>query len=948
MKFTKRITSLLLIFVFAFTSICTVSLAADFSDVPEENVYYEAITALVDGGIVNGYEDGTFKPDNTITRAEFSKLLAVSSAPSGYVFSATTTAFPDIADMNASNGWAVPYIAYAVSTKAINGYPDGTFQAGNSVTYGEAIKMIVCTLGYGPVVDTSLVPWYQGYLNIANQIGLTKNAVSLGENPASRGIVAQLIYNMLDCPVLTQTGTDMNGNPIYSNSGSGSGSGTSFGESKDNATSDEGIVMGVTDYSLDGTAVGRNRVQIDDEVYVLSDNIDMDTVKSYIGRRVTYAYSGSGSKAEITKISRISGYNSELTIDPEQIDTLDERYIDYYATEDDEVRGKTTRISFSSPYVIYNGMPVNPSEIDGDFVLKYFNVETGSLKFLSNDGNDKDAELVTIENYVTYYANSPATSNGVTTIYDKNTTYTGIQSLAISEDDVESVTKVTSKGGKPASSALSAIANKSVVSVAVPYGAEDGKSAEGTTVIISSAYVSGTVNELSSDYENIVIGTASYELSPYFRTLMENGCPEATFTNGDNGKFYLDYLGRIVYVEKNETADPYGLLVAYAAGSGIDSDNALKIMTSSGKYLEYNMKSTLRVDGKSMASDEAIEYFKTTCKNYETFKATNENIIIQPVRYRTSGTTFTSIETMTPDIAKTSLYYAKSGYVFKESKEGSTKFTMTTSGTNATVAYVVPSDIEAYDKYKKSSATYFQDANTYAVEAYEVENSSAKVVVCYLVAGQSTGASIYAATPVYLVDSVNDARNDEGQTVKKLKYRNIASANEAKEILSSDNNEIIEKLSEVKSGDLIKFITEDGVISQIKTVYTNGALTTETGSAKSDNPNHIIRSYDGKDDYYQAVLGTVYTQDDDAKQISIIPELYTGTALDEGAMIPLSQSDSIQFYKYNATTSAFEASSSGAIKKYADFKDTDPTVASQAVAIVMNNKVVGVYLINVQ
>ena len=202
MKFTKRITSLLLIFVFAFTSMCTFAETSNFSDVAADYAHNEAITALVDQGIINGYTDGTFKPENTITRAEFSKILAVASAPRGYNFSATTTTFPDIADMNAEHGWAVPYIAYAVSTKAINGYTDGTFKPGNPVTYAEAIKMIVCTLGYAPVVDTTLTPWYQGYMNIANQIGLTKGAAAVTDAPSNRGIVAHLTYNMLSCPPL--------------------------------------------------------------------------------------------------------------------------------------------------------------------------------------------------------------------------------------------------------------------------------------------------------------------------------------------------------------------------------------------------------------------------------------------------------------------------------------------------------------------------------------------------------------------------------------------------------------------------------------------------------------------------------------------------------------------------------------------------------------------------
>jgi len=941
MKIAKRITSLLLTFVFAFTSLCVVTQAADFSDVPETSAYNEAITSLVDSGIINGYEDGTFRPDNTITRAEFSKLLAVSSAPTGYVFSATTTNFPDIADMNAAHGWAVPYISYAVSTKAINGYTDGTFQAGNPVTYGEAIKMIVCTLGYAPVVDTTLTPWYQGYINIANSIGLTKNAMSLGDSPANRGIVAQLVYNMLDCPVLTQTGVDANGNPIYSNDG-----GDSFADSKDNAKSAEGIVMGVTDYSLDATAVGRNRVQIDDTVYSLSNKLDMDTVKSLIGYRVNYSLSGNGSKAQVTKITKLTGSNSEITLEPWQIASIDEGYIEYFANRRDEESGKVTKISLSSDlYVIYNSMPVNPIYIDAAFISTYFDIETGSIKLFSNDGNEKNAEVAFVEKYETYFVNSPATSNGITTIYDKNSAYTGISQLALNEDDV-TVSKVGSKGAKPVSATIGAISPKTVVSVAVPYGADPGQSKQGTSVIVSSAYVSGDVTELSSDYENIEINSQSYELSPYYRALMENNSfvennENAIFTNGDNAKFYLDYLGRIAYVEKNETTDPYGLIVAYSSGGGIDSSKALKLMTAKGQYLEYTMKSPIKVDGDSKTPTEAIEYLT------EKAAASDGTTIVLPVKYKTSGSTFTSIETLSPSISRTSLTYATSGYSFKAGS--STKFTMTTSGSKATVAFIVPSDITDYAKYKKVNANNFTNGTAYSVEAYEVENSSARLVVCYLGSSQELGAKIVASTPVYLVDSINDARNSAGQTVKKLKYRNIESAEEAKEILSSDNDDVISALSSIQSGDLIKFVTDNGEISDVKKVFVNGVLETETGTALIAG-HHIYK--DGNttgDKQYQVVYGTIYDQNDDAKQIKIIPELYANSALDEGSQITFNQGTSVQYYEYNTSgqnANQFITSSSGAIRKYSEHKTTNPAFASKAVVVVMNGKVVGVYIMN--
>ena len=67
----------------------------------------------------------------------------------------------------------------------------------------------------------------------------------------------------------------------------------------------------------------------------------------------------------------------------------------------------------------------------------------------------------------------------------------------------------------------------------------------------------------------------------------------------------------------------------------------------------------------------------------------------------------------------------------------------------------------------------------------------------------------------------------------------------------------------------------------------------------------------------------------------------------EGKVVVLTQSsNTMPFYKYNTTDMTFETSSSGAIKKYVEFKDTEPSVSSQAIIVVMNKKVVGVYLIN--
>jgi len=52
--------------------------ASVFSDVPDEASYAPAVTNLQKDGIIEGYEDGTFRPDATINRAEFTKIIAAS------------------------------------------------------------------------------------------------------------------------------------------------------------------------------------------------------------------------------------------------------------------------------------------------------------------------------------------------------------------------------------------------------------------------------------------------------------------------------------------------------------------------------------------------------------------------------------------------------------------------------------------------------------------------------------------------------------------------------------------------------------------------------------------------------------------------------------------------------------------------------------------------------
>ena len=97
--------------------------AADFKDVEKNNQYEEAITLLSDLGVINGYDDGTFKPDKEVTRAEMTTLLMRMLG-----LSKSEANMPNSYYTDTVGHWAVYDINTATDKKIINGYGNGIFQ----------------------------------------------------------------------------------------------------------------------------------------------------------------------------------------------------------------------------------------------------------------------------------------------------------------------------------------------------------------------------------------------------------------------------------------------------------------------------------------------------------------------------------------------------------------------------------------------------------------------------------------------------------------------------------------------------------------------------------------------------------------------------------------------------------------------------------------------------
>lgn len=148
MRNLKQVLSLVLALALVFSLGMTgaSALATDFKDV-EDIVHTSAVDVLTELQVINGYDDNTFRPTKTITRAELCKIIAITLNGSTNL-TLNPAAKPDFSDTKGH--WAESVIDYCVEQGIVagDGGPGSTFRPEDPVTVGEAFKMILVAIGY--------------------------------------------------------------------------------------------------------------------------------------------------------------------------------------------------------------------------------------------------------------------------------------------------------------------------------------------------------------------------------------------------------------------------------------------------------------------------------------------------------------------------------------------------------------------------------------------------------------------------------------------------------------------------------------------------------------------------------------------------------------------------------------------------------------------------------
>jgi uncharacterized secreted protein with C-terminal beta-propeller domain len=163
---------------------------AAFKDVSASAQYKTAIEALQADGVLEGYADNTFKPNATINRAEFIKIVREArgkeSAKDGEV-----ECFPDV-----HKEWFAEYVCEARREGSIVGYPDGLFHPEREINFVEAAKILSITFGVNLQQETDA--WYGKYALALESSAAIPTSVKQLDSSLTRGEMAEILWRLTE------------------------------------------------------------------------------------------------------------------------------------------------------------------------------------------------------------------------------------------------------------------------------------------------------------------------------------------------------------------------------------------------------------------------------------------------------------------------------------------------------------------------------------------------------------------------------------------------------------------------------------------------------------------------------------------------------------------------------------------------------------------------------
>lgn len=844
MKNLKKVLALVL----ACATLFTMSSFA-FSDVAEDASYLEAVTMLSKLGIINGYEDGTFLPDNTITRAEAAKVLVCAlNAEDSAKGMADQELFTDVPKTH----WAAGYVNYAANFGIIAGRGNGIFDPESPVSYEEIVKMVVAMLGYTPVANIK-GGYPTGYLYVANSVAkITKGATGTTGDAAKRWVVARLVFNSLETKIMEPEKWSAS-DPEYIK-----GEDTLLKDYLE-VTKVEGVI---TDTFL---AKADFQDKEDQDVDLLISTIDGKTKRALENDNIsynsmpgdTYTVDANGTYAEdylgYTVVAYVKDFdegsdvlvavapkaNKNTTLDvafddfeKDTVDNSNSKYIEfeYYANVDDEdtTKGKISKKN-DDFYVYQNGRldsSLNSDTAIVNFIKQFstdYDAEEGYIRFVDNDG-DNYADYLFVETINDEYVVDSITAKTFK-IDDKINSKT----ITLDPTDDEKYVNFYRDGVQVEFSSI-----KEGDTLSVAYNKSTLKNSNVVSVYISSEKAEGYVSTASAAKNEYKIdGTVYAKSSKYTEDIRR----------GDEGTFYLNYKGRVAYKEAQTSKDGnYAFLLSVNTDDDFADGKSftLRFMNEKGEWVDAKLYEKLAIydeGGKQVAKYKDMDALEAGIEaNTSNWLAVNAGEL--ELDGAKAQRIFKYTLNSNGDITKITLpknglnedkftYEAFTDETYKESSNRFAGIKYKGGVDKKTVVFNIDVDTDnVVDVTKKkevslATSTLFKDESKYTGIAYDYENDAYKCMVI-----TNAGNKIDEESSLLVIQNAELTSNDDDDYFVITGYKdgkNVTLESVAIEDLGYEGTKVTTD-SELENldGGAIAEISVDGAgkIDNVKVLFT--------------------------------------------------------------------------------------------------------------------------------
>lgn len=692
-------------------------------------------------------------------------------------------------------------VACAAELELITPDKQGYIHPDAAITVGEATKAIVTLLGFSICAQSKGGTDWE-YFTQARQLNLINRDCSPTDKLTFAATV-QILYNSL----LSDTAYSLP--PQYSLIKS-----RSILESHYGLNVGSGLVTANRYYAISGKTTDGNGLIINGEYYRATEKVDINCVGLY----VEFFYDENN-----TIVAVCPDKYEKLNISAKDIKGFSNNKYSYYKT---------------------NGKRATASVTSDSYILKNYKSVIGRTDMLPGDNgevvlidynHDGIYEIVFINNYSEMVVSSVSEDNK--SIVCKN-------GKTVEYEDADKVLVVID--GKIGS--LADISKDSTISVCT-----SGKD-EAVVIYVSYSKVEGTITMLGED--EVYIRGHMYPISSGFDK-------KNTLNLGEDGLFYLNHKGEVVYFDSQSSGIKFGYLIRTGIKAGLSGSALFKVLTADNEIKIFKGRETIVYNGSSSKSANVVEDIKTSG---------NQGSAEQIIRYKTnSNDEIYYIETALDSIPSTN---EERLHLTAEMSNGNRGFEAKTAAGDKTIQFSVPSNPGSDDIFYKVVSSVKTEKTNF--KAYNVKKYSiiADAIVGYTPGGGKNsgngggpaGDIDYDSHTAIITDIVYTLDSNEmfakkvtllqntGWPLKVTELSFIVADNSAWETQQGNEADTVQNGDNLNVGDVILYqLNSSGEIGRINRIYNaaeksidsahGGANPVTSNNGSFTSPLRLLESY---------------------------------------------------------------------------------------------------------